>query len=446
LIEKIVVLLAILIVLCELYRLFRANWLRRMLEHKKKDKRPRKPMVLKPKSERDCRFCQEGLGRSTLTNRELPEPWNAKKGRGGRKKQFSTEGYFCSNPNCDYYRITDEPIHALVANGKHGTQEAIQDLKCQACGKKFSTRRNTILYRLKTHSTLVEKILWLLVLGVDASALEEVFGVREITIRTWLCRSGMQGKKLHERFMAELELVHVQLDELWANVKDGSQDMWLWTASDVKSKLLPVMQVGGRSQEVAFSVVHELKGRLMTGCVPVFSTDGLRHYFYALTAHFGRWETADGKKPVWVLLGEFVYGQVIKHQRRRKTVEVERRIVWGEEKQYQERLKKAKLSGRINTAFVERVNLTIRQSISKLTRRTWGPAKFTPELMEHLEWWRAYYHFVRFHESLEEALMQPVKRKGKQQPRKHRKRTPAMMAGLTDKRWTVKELLHYPLP
>ncbi len=63
--------------------------------------------------------------------------------------------------------------------------------------------------------------------GSEATdALEEVFGVREITIRTWLCRSGMLqqlrswGKKLHERFMAELELVHVQLDELWANVKD----------------------------------------------------------------------------------------------------------------------------------------------------------------------------------------------------------------------------------
>ncbi len=54
----------------------------------------------------------------------------------------------------------------------------------------------------------------LLALGIDdPAALEEVFGVREITIRTWLCRSGMQGKKLHERFMAELELVHMQLDE-----------------------------------------------------------------------------------------------------------------------------------------------------------------------------------------------------------------------------------------
>jgi hypothetical protein len=61
---------------------------------------------------------------------------------------------------------------------------------------------------------LVEKILWLLALGVDASALEEVFDVREITIRARFCRSGMQSKKLHERFISELDLIHVQLDEL----------------------------------------------------------------------------------------------------------------------------------------------------------------------------------------------------------------------------------------
>ena len=342
--------------------------------------------------------------------------------------------------------ITDERIHALVGYGSHGKQELIRDLKCQACGKKFTSRRNTILYRLKTHSGLVEKIMWLLALGVDASALEEVFGVREITIRTWLCRSGMQGKKVHERFMLELELMHVQLDELWANVKRSTQDMWVWTACDVTTKIIPVIQVGGRTQELAYHVVHELKGRLRPGCVPVFSTDGLRHYFYALTAHFGRWETAEGKKSVWVLVSDFVYAQVIKHQRRRKTVEVERRILWGDEKNYQERLKIAGLSGKINTSFVERANLTIRQCISKLTRRTWGPAHYTPELLEHLEWWRAYYHFVRYHESLAVALAMPSQRKGKRQPVRYRRRTPAMAAGLTHKRWTVKELLSYPLP
>jgi IS1 family transposase/transposase-like protein len=282
--NDILILLAILIVLYELYRSLRKLWLHKLLQKKKKAKPPRKPRIFKPKSERDCHFCQEEKGKHPTAIRNLPEPWSNRKGRGGRKKQFSTQDYFCSNPSCDYYLISDGQVHALVANGKHGAHEVIQDLKCQACGKKFTARRNTILYRLKIHSGLVGKILWLLALGVDVSALEEVFGVREITIRTWLCRSGMQGKKLHERFLAELELIHVQLDELWANVKNSGQDMWLWTASDVKTKLLPVLQVGGRNQEMAYSVVHDLKSRLVAGCVPVFSTDGLKHYFYALTA------------------------------------------------------------------------------------------------------------------------------------------------------------------
>ena len=186
--------------------------------------------------------------------------------------------------------------------------------------------------------------------------------------------------------------------------------MWLWVAIDVRTKLTLVMQVGARNQEMAYLVVHELKGRLAAGCVPAFSTDGLRHYSYALTAHFGKWKTVDGKKPVWVLLGEFVYVQIIKHQRWGRTVEVERRVLWGRRSSTGAVIK-AGLSGRINTSFVERVNLTIRQCVSKLTRRTWGPAKFTPELMEHLEWWRAYYHFVRPHESLAEEMAWTVKRK-----------------------------------
>lgn len=386
--NDLLILIAALIILVEIYLKLRQIWLRHLLSQKKKAKRPRKLPVLHPKSERDCHFCQEDKRKKKTSDPETPIPWRLRKGIGGPKKKVSTEGYFCPNPSCDYYVISDEGIHALVGYGRHGVQEEIRDFKCQACGKKFTARRNTVLYRLKSHSEVVEKILWLLALGVDASALEEVFGVREVTIRTWLCRSGMQGKKLHERFLAELTLIHVQLDELWANVKNGSQDMWLWVAHDATTKLIPVLQVGGRSQEMAFSVVHELKRKLAVGCVPVFSTDGLKHYYYALTAHFGKWEWAGGKKPVWVLLSDFAYSQVIKHQRRRKTVEVERRVVVGEAAQYRERLCQAGLSGRINTSFVERLNLTIRQSVSKLTRRTWGPARYSTELVEHLEWWR----------------------------------------------------------
>jgi hypothetical protein len=104
------------------------------------------------------------------------------------------------------------------------------------------------------------------------------------------------------------------------------------------------------------------------------------------------------------------------------------------------------MSGRINSAFVERVNLTIRRCVSKLARRTWGLAHSTLELSDHLYWWLAYYNFSRYHESLRIPLTQPVYRKGKQHPQKYRERTPAVAARLSHRRWTVLELISYPLP
>jgi transposase-like protein len=250
----------------------------------------------------------------------------------GRAQEAAFDGgVLLSEPGVCLLR--DHGCAAACVGGGWDARQARGDpgLRCQACGKKFTVRRHTVLYRLKSPSELVAQILWLLALEVDASALEEVFGVRELTIRTWLSRSGQQGQKLHERFLVELELVHVQLDELWTNVKAGGQAMWLWVALDAKTKLIPVLQVGGRTQALAYRVVHELQGRLRAGCVPVFSTDGLRFYYYALTAHFGQWAWADGQQPVWVLLGAFVYGQVIKRRRKYRTVAVERRMLCGEE-------------------------------------------------------------------------------------------------------------------
>lgn len=63
----------------------------------------------------------------------MPQPWNEKKSKRGRKKTICTQHQFCSNPDCDYYLIADENIHALVGYGTHGKYEDIQDLLCQAC-------------------------------------------------------------------------------------------------------------------------------------------------------------------------------------------------------------------------------------------------------------------------------------------------------------------------
>jgi transposase InsO family protein len=101
------------------------------------------------------------------------------------------------------------------------------------------------------------------------------------------------------------------------------------------------------------------------------------------------------------------------------------------------------LSGRIQTAFVERLNLTIRRSIAGLARRSWSAAHSVSELALHFDWWRAYYHFARPHAGLRQSLGK--KPSGRRRPG-YRMRTPAQAAGLTDHCWTVLALLAYPVP
>ena len=150
----------------------------------------------------------------------------------------------------------------------------------------------------------------------------------------------------------------------------------------------------------------------------------------------------------WQVRAGLLYGQVVKHYRRRRLVRVERRALLGSLDQLKAALRSSGQSGTLQTAFVERLNLTVRQAITALTRRTWGVAQSSAELLLHLEWWRAYYHFTRPHASLDEPLAEPRVRGGRRLPQRRRPRTPAQAVGVTDHRWTIVELLRgaYPLP
>jgi len=166
----------------------------------------------------------------------------------------------------------------LVGYGRHGKTDRIQDLRCQACGRKISVRWGTALYRLKTSSTKAALILAWMAEGVDVSALERVFGIREGTLRTWLSWAGMQASKLHRHFFHHLSLHPLQLDELWAQVRQGSQVVWVWAVVEA-SKLVPVLKLGPRSLDLAYAVVHDLCQTLQPGYFPIFTRDGLKLYF-----------------------------------------------------------------------------------------------------------------------------------------------------------------------
>lgn len=91
-----------------------------------------------------------------------------------------------------------------------------------------------------------------------------------------------------------------------------------------------------------------------------------------------------------------------------------------------------------------RVNLTLRQSVAALARLMWSTAVAPAELETHLKRYRVYYHFSRPHESL--RLAHAYTNANDDEAARCRNRTPATAAGLTRRRFTVKELLLLPLP
>jgi transposase-like protein len=172
--------------------------------------------LLKPRTPDDCPVCRLA---STASSGGGPapgivRPWCEVKSRRGAPKRINTEGYACPNPQCRYCGITDAYMHALVGDGKHGRAERIQTFRCQACRTTFTARRDTPLYRLKTPSQQVAVVLTALAEGLDPSAAERVFGFRQTTITTWLARAGEHAQTLHTHFFCNLQLLHVQLDEL----------------------------------------------------------------------------------------------------------------------------------------------------------------------------------------------------------------------------------------
>ncbi len=320
---------------------------------------------------------------------------------------MQTEGFACPNQACVYSGISAAHIHALVGDGMHSHAERIQRFRCQACGRTFSARLHTPLYRLKTPSHRVGLVLAALAEGLDVSAAERVFGIRHATITRWPLRAGTHAHTLHERSFYHLQIPHLRLDELRTRLRSHTHVLWLWVAIDPLTRCIPALELGPRTHRMAFLLIHRLREQLAPGCLPIFTSDGLNASFYALTAHFGHWIKAPkSQRKQWKVAAGLLYGQVKKSYRRRRLVRVKQVIRLGTGPAFTEALQALGWSGRVNTAFIERVNLTFRRGVAALARRTWATALQTPHLEAHLHWWQAYYHFVRPHASLRVALLQ----------------------------------------
>ena len=91
-------------------------------------------------------------------------------------------------------------------------------------------------------------------------------------------------------------------------IRGVQERIFVWVALDAHTKLILVIRCGGRTRIDAQLFVHDLWSRLAPGIPPVFTTDGLQQYYYALTAHFGCWVPKEGKRfPVWQVDPRLLY-------------------------------------------------------------------------------------------------------------------------------------------
>src|SRR5207245_1044128 len=139
-------------------------------------------------------------------------------------------------------------------------------------------------------------------LGIRAAA--RVFEVDANTVLHWLVEAAEQLRAFSASFLCDLHLEQLQLDELYAVLRElqagaisddeaikrlKRSPCWVWTAMDPRSKLLVVVDVGSRTLAMAQRVVHQVTAVVAPGCVPLFVTDGLKDYATALLTHFGQW-------------------------------------------------------------------------------------------------------------------------------------------------------------
>jgi hypothetical protein len=149
-------------------------------------------------------------------------------------------------------------------------------------------------------------------------------------------------------------------------------------------------------------------------------------------------------KSRWMPSPQLCYAQVVKSYRRRRIVGVTHRVVSGTRLAIEQVL--AACGWTINTAFVERLNLDLRQCVAAIGRRVNTLCQGEAGLREQLALFQVYHNFVLPHASLHQRLPDPKVTNGHGAARLWRPCTPAMAAGLTDHVWTLKEVLFYRVP
>lgn len=314
----------------------------------------------------------------------------------------------CVKPECDNFGKRGQNIggHGWFRT-KTGRKRRYQ---CKICGTTASTNTGTPYAGLGCTRNEFDQVASMRVEGVSISAIARTSGRSRSTIERWLERAAVSAKRFNDEHLRKFEIKEIQADELCTFVGKKTNTTWLFTIFEVSSRLWPTKVLGRRSYRNTELLFNETVHRGKVVGITLVTSDGFEFY----------------EKVVRNVLGVVaIYGQVIKTRRNNRVVRVERTLKIGTKSLLAEALLESEDSESLNTSFVERMNLTLRQSLAYLQRRSPAHARCDRRLDEDLDLVQCHYNFVRPHLALKFGNVC---------------KTPAMQAGLTKRPLSFRDI------
>lgn len=297
--------------------------------------------------------------------------------------------------------------HSLLRT-RHGTKHR---WRCKACGQTFTANRGTAYHRLRSSPARFDRAVPLVIGGTTQASIARSEGLSPSTVRRWIDRASRAAHDFSQRAVKNVEPVEIQIDELRSYAGHRENRQFVFAAIDVSARLWLASTVGKRTRRSCRFVLREARNRCKAaGQRVLIVTDPFKFYAPEVQLTWGR-------TCVHVESGKII--------RSNRIVRVNNELVWGTEEQLEEVRSRCEDSKSINTAFIERLNLTMRKSLSCLQRKTNSAAKTREALAARIDLLQVYYNFVRPHRSLKFG--------GKL-------RTPAQQAGLVTRVLSLRDV------
>ena len=275
----------------------------------------------------------------------------------------------------------------------------------------LSVKTPKLSHRLHNRRTTFDDVAALSIEGVSRSAIARVLRIAWNIVDRWLKKTAASRRRFNHKRITKIRIRELQADEIRTLVGGKKQSpVWVFAAIEVWSRLWPSTVVGKRSYRNTLTLFRDLCARSNGSKVPLIATDGFKFYRQVVRRLFG---------------AACLYGQVIKKRRNNRVVKVQRKARSGAPWRWDAVWRDSEDSRQLNTSYIERLNLTIRQGSAYLCRRSLCHARRPQRLEDHLQLLRCHYNFLRPHRVL---------KFGRQV------RTPAMQAGLTKKRLTFRDV------